>query len=144
MRIMLTEARGENQSIGRCLAGTAFDRLLLVVLLLAVAAAWFWIEHRAQQGPPMVHIYHGRQLLAIYPLPQDARVIHYQAQGSIGIADIEISRQGVRMRHAPCASQRCVRSGVHHRVGDMIICVPNRILVSIEGGGRPWLDGIAE
>ncbi|RMH62680.1 MAG: NusG domain II-containing protein [Zetaproteobacteria bacterium] len=141
---MLTDAQSELQSLGTCLRGTPLDRLLLAGLLGAVILAWLWIDQQLNHGDPVVRIYHGQRLLAIYPLPRDTRVIHFRAKGSLGEAEIAISREGVRMLHAPCNSQRCVRSGIHHRIGDMIICVPNRILVSIEGDARPRLDGIAE
>jgi len=126
------------------LSGTAMDRWLLLLILLLIAGSWLWIRYQVNAGPPTVYIYHEHRLLAMYAVPENDQVIHYQAQGHIGISEIVISRHGVRMLHSPCSSQRCVLSGEHIRAGDMIACVPNHILVSIRGNHRQQLDGIAE
>jgi len=91
----------------------------------------------------MVHIYHGKALLATYPLTSE-KTIHFQAQGDIGISDIIIDQQGVRISHSSCTTQRCVLSGHRHRIGDILACVPNRILVSIQGKQQLPLDAVTE
>jgi len=91
----------------------------------------------------MVHIYHGKALLATYPLHPE-KTIHFEAQGDIGLSEITIDQQGVRITHSSCVSQRCVLSGHRHRIGDILACVPNRILVSIEGSQKLALDAVSE
>lgn len=99
-------------------------------------------------GPPMVSIYHDDTLLAVYPLPENGKAIHFQAGGEIGVSEILINAHGARFTSSPCTSQRCVLSGVHRHAGDIIACVPNRILVSIRGqtakDHAPMLDALAE
>lgn len=138
------QADHQHRRLHHYLSGSTADRWLLLLILALIAGSWLWIRHQVNAGPPTVYIYHEHQLLAMYPLPDDEQIIHYQAQGHIGTSEIVISRHGVSMLHSPCSSQRCVLSGEHIRAGDMIACVPNHILVSIRGNRRQQLDGIAE
>ena len=91
----------------------------------------------------MVFIYHDDELLAKYPLDTE-QTIHYVAKGSIGDSEIVIDQGGVRIIHSSCTTQYCVRSGVHHHVGDVVACVPNHILVSIHGEMKHGFDAVVE
>jgi len=129
-------------SLWHWLKGTWVDRTLLLLTLIAIIMGWLWIQQNLS-GTPMVHIYHGKTLLATYPLHPD-KPIHFEAQGDIGLSEITIDSDGVRISHSTCATQRCVLSGHRHRVGDILACVPNRILVSIEGTQKLALDAVSE
>lgn len=133
----------DSQSFARCLRGTLADRLLLLLLLATIAGGWYGLARTLSHGEPMVMIYHGDTLLARYPLPHQAQVIHFPAMGDLGAADIEISQRGVRIVSAPCKTQYCVHTGHKHRPGELIACVPNRILVSIESADSAF-DAVAE
>ncbi|MDQ6954769.1 MAG: NusG domain II-containing protein [Mariprofundaceae bacterium] len=129
-------------SMWHWLKGTWVDRSLLLLALIAIAISWQWLQQNLS-GTPMVHIYHGKNLLATYPLNTDLP-IHFQAQGDIGISEITIDQYGVRISHSSCITQRCVLSGHRHRIGDILACVPNRILVSIQGSQQLPLDAVSE
>jgi hypothetical protein len=51
--------------------------------------------------------------------------------GPLGESRIEISRDGVAMIAAPCPDQCCVLQG--RIVNGVIVCVPQKIIVSVEG-----------
>jgi hypothetical protein len=124
------------------LVGTWTDRILLLLALLMICISWQWLSQQLT-GTPMVHIYHGKTLLATYPL-NPKETIHFHAKGDIGISEIIINQQGVRIEHSPCTSKRCTLSGYRHHMGDMLACVPNRILVRIQGQDKQHLDAISE
>jgi len=125
------------------LKGTWVDRLILLCLLIGIFSAWQWLQQHLQTGTPMVHIYHAKTLLATYPL-NTPKAIHFQAQGDIGTSEITINQQQVWINHSSCRSKHCVRSGHRHQIGEMLACVPNRILVTIEGEQRQSFDAITE
>jgi len=132
----------DSPSLWHWLKGTWTDRILLLLTLIAITMGWFWVQQNLS-GTPMVHIYHAKSLLATYPLHPN-HPIHFQAQGDIGLSEITIDSDGVRISHSSCTTQRCVLSGHRHRVGDILACVPNRILVSIEGSKENTLDAVSE
>ncbi|MDQ6968380.1 MAG: NusG domain II-containing protein [Mariprofundaceae bacterium] len=129
-------------SLWHWLKGTWMDRMLLLIALIAIGISWQWL-HQHLSGTPMVYIYHGKALLATYPLNPE-KPIHFEAHGDIGLSEITIDKQGVRITHSSCATQRCVLSGHRHRIGGILACVPNRILVSIQGSQKQPLDAISE
>lgn len=120
-------------SFRQCLQGTWLDRFVLIFLLLGIGFLWFQISQTLAQGAPTAYVYHGKQLLASYPLPQDERIIHVAAKGEIGISDIEISKQGIRFESSPCSTHHCTLSGIKKYTGSVIACVPNHIMVIIRG-----------
>ena len=124
------------------LAGGWCDRLLLVLLLVAIAFGWLHIRSIAGNSAPLAAIYHGRTLIAEYPL-DGTTMVHVPVQGDIGVSDIVIGGGEVFVSRAPCRGQQCVRSGHRHRIGDAIVCVPNRILVAIRGGAKAY-DAVVE
>jgi len=127
------------------LQGTRVDRLLLLAALTAVVVAWLLIQSLMASGPAVAAVFHGDTLLATYPLPLPGEpAIHFEAEGELGISEILIDQRGARIVASPCATQQCVLSGVHRHAGDMIACVPNRILVTIRGSTEARFDAIVE
>ena len=45
---------------------------------------------------------------------------------------VEIDRNRVRMSYADCPDKDCVRQGWISRPGQMIVCLPNRLIIKIE------------
>jgi hypothetical protein len=65
--------------------------------------------------------------------------------GPLGDTVIEISRGGTRVVSSPCANQTCVAAGHIRRRGQWTACLPNKVLVVIEGGedGAESIDAAA-
>ncbi len=116
-----------------CLKGSWADRGILLALLLGIGFLWLQIQQTLSQGAPTAYVYHGKTLLASYPLPKDNQVIHVNAQGDIGISKIDISRDGVRFVSSPCTTHYCTLSGAKKHAGGVLACVPNRIMAVIRG-----------
>ncbi|HXH65184.1 MAG TPA: NusG domain II-containing protein [Mariprofundaceae bacterium] len=142
----LATAAPARQDLRRLLSGTRIDRLLLIAGLACIAALWLWLQREVPAGPPMVLIYHGKHLIAEYPIPSEGAPIHVQAKGDIGVSDIVIDTHGVHFESSPCIGKQCILAGTKHHPGDIIACVPNRILVSIRGSGArdDGYDGIVQ
>jgi len=117
--------------------GTWTDRLLLILVLGGITFGWLHIRQLAGSGEAMVDIYRGQTLLAVYPLHGKAPV-HFSAQGEIGITDILIADGDVAITDSPCTTKKCILSGHKHSIGDMLVCLPNRILVAIRGDAQAF------
>lgn len=48
---------------------------------------------------------------------------------------VEISKNGVRVTESDCADKLEINGGTINKEGQSLICLPNRFLVKIEGGG---------
>lgn len=124
------------------LSGSWTDRLLLVLVLGGIVFAWLHIRQLAGGGEAMVDIYHDQTLLAEYPLHAEEPV-HFAARGDIGVSDISIADGSVAITDSPCTTKKCVLSGHKHRIGEMIVCLPNRIMVAIRGDAQGF-DAVLE
>ncbi|MBN2325179.1 MAG: NusG domain II-containing protein [Spirochaetes bacterium] len=71
---------------------------------------------------------------------EENRVV--DVSGPLGITRVVIRDGEVWVSESPCKQKICVKMGHKHRVGDQIICIPNRVLVEIVGKGEQ-VDGIA-
>lgn len=117
------------------LFGTWVDRLLLLLVFAGIAFGWAHIRQLAGAGEAMVDIYHGRTLLAEYPL-HGKKSVEFAAKGEIGVSEVVIADGEVAITESPCRHKLCILAGYKHRIGDIIACVPNRILVAIRGGAQ--------
>lgn len=60
---------------------------------------------------------------------------------AVSSVESELSR-GVCVVQSDCPTQDCVRTGVISRAGQSIVCLPGRIVVTLEGGSTEF-DAIA-
>ena len=56
---------------------------------------------------------------------------------------IRITRDGVYIVEASCRNQLCVRSGKQFRPGQIIACLPNRVLIRLVGLEEGGVDAVA-
>lgn len=54
-------------------------------------------------------------------------------EGPLGTTRLMVDAAGARIIEAPCPLKICMTMGPAHRVGDLIACLPNRILVEVRG-----------
>ncbi len=66
----------------------------------------------------------------IYPLTED-RILEFK--GRIGVTKVLIKDGGVKVTESPCPLKLCMNLGWIRNKGEQIICVPNRVIIRIEG-----------
>lgn len=138
--------------------------IVLVASGIAVSAA-LALSHADAGAGARVVIKSGGELFASYSLSKDTTVIvpapgkvsghgsdrtaaaQESASGSSEAADeectqysnyntVEIKGGSVSVTEASCKNQVCVRHGSISSPGESIVCLPNRLVVSIEGSGK--------
>lgn len=113
------------------------DLLLLGGLLLAAALAWL-LFRPGQAGGWAVVTVDGAET-ARYPLDTDRTV----TLGGEAYNVLRISDGAASIIEANCGDHTCVRMGEISREGETVVCLPHRLVVSIEGGGAPGFDASA-
>ena len=63
--------------------------------------------------------------------------------GPLGKTVVEVSKGRVRVTESPCPHRICVRTGWADQAGEMIVCVPNRIVVSVVGEEEGEVDAVS-
>ena len=109
------------------------DWKLAAVLLLAAVSLFMLCNASGKSGSEAVVIVDGKEY-GRYPLSQDRQIM-------IGDSNLlEIKDKAAQMKEANGPDRLCVRQGKADRAGEMIVCLPNRVAVKIEGGheaGKP-------
>ena len=63
--------------------------------------------------------------------------------GPLGETVVVIAEGAARIESSPCRQQICVKAGRVRRPGDLVACVPNRIVLRVDADpSRSGLDGV--
>ena len=77
--------------------------------------------------------------MARFPLMTD-RII--QVQGPLGTTEVEISQGRARIVRSPCKLKICIKSGYIQYADRLSACLPNKVVVRIEGESQRGLDAV--
>ncbi len=114
---------------------TRTDRYLILLLVL-VAFTSLFLSFGRTAGKQLV-IYADEKIVFTGPLTRDRLL---ELQGPLGETQVEISAGQVRVVSSPCPRKICIGMGSVWRSGDLLACVPNRVVVRIEGEGKKGYD----
>ena len=106
---------------------TAGDWLVILLLLAVSLAGIGWVA--TAPGGTRVVVTSGGRTLFTAPLDQPRSV---DLDGPLGQTHLVIDDQGVRITDSPCPQKICISMGPARHTGDLLACVPNRILIHID------------
>lgn len=102
---------------------------LVVLFLLSTSLAGI-VSIMAMPEGSFVMVTCGDELCFKAPLDQPRTFV---IDGSLGQTKLVIDERGVRIVESPCPRKICVNMGAAKHTSDLLACVPNRILVHIDG-----------
>lgn len=104
--------------------------LLLIVLILTIAAAGTFINAVMHRKPAAsVEVQVDGKVIASYDLSKDTDVIIQGYNG--GTNRLIIQNHMVWICEASCPDKVCIHQGKISLNGDMIVCLPNRMIAMI-------------
>ena len=106
------------------------DIILAAALLICCALSLF--AFRAGSDGAFVSVSVDGARTAVYSLSQD-RTVELEAGG--GHNTLVIENGTVRMTEADCPNGDCMGFAPISREGQIIVCLPHRLVVRVEGGG---------
>ena len=114
--------------------------IIIIISLLALAAVLFAfsLATGGREGAQAVVSVNGRTE-AVLPLDKDAEYT-VNAEGHTNV--IRVEDGAVFMRLADCPDGYCIDQGAISKTGEMIVCLPNRVTVTIDGT-EEQLDAVA-
>lgn len=107
---------------------TPLDRLVVLLMLLGVGAAFVLLGQRTQGARVVVE--QGGRVVFTAPLREDRTV---SLPGPHGETVVAIRQGRACIATASCPNKVCMGMGEVSRRGEMIACVPNALLLHIEG-----------
>ncbi|MGC4019738.1 MAG: NusG domain II-containing protein [Muricomes sp.] len=113
------------------------DFLLIgIILILALAVSGYHFLKKDSGAGKVVVTVDG-DLYGEYDLSKD-QTIDIEGMNTLQIEDNE-----ARMASATCPDKLCVHQRAISRAGESIICLPNKVVVTIEGGEKQEVDAIS-
>lgn len=113
------------------------DALLVAVLLLLGGALALYLNLTREAGGRAAVQVDGEVLMEL-PLDTDTRI-------TLGTGEdtnlLVIENGAARMVEATCPDQVCVRQGAVRYEGESIVCLPHKLVVTIQGGQSNGVDG---
>lgn len=103
------------------------DIFLILCLVCGGVILWTALRHGSNRAKYCIISVNGKDAYKL--LLSDSQEV--KVNGPIGESIVKISNGKVRMEHSPCPLKMCVHQGAISRPGEMIICVPNRIMIRI-------------
>ena len=120
---------------------TRYDILLIVGLIVAALLGLSVVIFKAGTVAvdTVVVEVNGEEVIRA-PLADDRQ---FSVEGPRGKTEMEIKDGRVRVIDSPCPRKTCVHTGWIHKSYQMIICMPNRVVIDLTGGSdNDELDGI--
>jgi hypothetical protein len=114
------------------------DYILTVMILVGFFVGVFSIRSSTNEGQA-VSIFVDNQERYHLRIFEDRTI---KVQGDIGETVVRIEHGKVWIESAPCPLQLCKNMGKISRPGEIIVCIPNKLLIRIEGSRGNTIDGM--
>lgn len=118
------------------------DVVMVSAVLILSVGTLLWMgarEARGADGAAVASIFRGDALIETLSLAGD---------GDLTLRDVgmkfEVREGRVRVADSDCPHKVCVNAGWVGRSGQIIACVPNRIVVRVERAQEPFLDAVVQ
>jgi len=119
---------------------TSGDKFLIVSIILITILMSITIFQHRDDGAYVVIEVDGKAINRIRIDKTDT----ISVSGSSGLTKVEIRNGKARIISSSCPSKFCIKSGSIKNIGQMIVCVPNHVVVRIEGEKKNNFDVITE
>ena len=123
--------------LSRC---TRADRMLLFASFLLSCLSLALLKGWGDEGRVALVEVEGRPYARLY-LSEPRRL---SIPGRLGEMVLVVQDQRVRIEASHCPQKICVHSGAIRRSGELLVCVPNRVVVRINGGTEHPFDLITQ
>lgn len=120
--------------------------IILGVALLIMAATFFVtdvIKDSNENGSKTVVVSVGGEKKEEYPLKKDG--VYLIDYSHLGTNKLVIKDGEAYIEEASCPDKQCVKQGRIRKTGEMLVCLPNRVVVKIvdENEEEPIIDGVS-
>ncbi len=105
------------------------DIVFIVLAALLIGGVFLAFELISTNYGRTVVIEEGNEVVGSYPLSEDRTI---EVQGPLGISTVVIENGEVYMFDSPCSNKVCIDMGHISEKGDSIICLPNRVYITIQ------------
>ncbi len=122
---------------------TKSDKLIIVlILLLSVLSYIIMALNITAEAPRSVEITVNGKLYAQYNLAEIKSSKNVEIKTEFGINTLKLTDDGAEMISANCKDKLDIKCGKITKVGQIIVCAPNRVLVKLTGDADEKIDKV--
>ncbi len=119
--------------------------IVILVILIAAGLAWFGLEQIKDSGSG------GEIVIQVDGQPykrtpfnkgMKRQTFHIELDEKRFI-DIVADGKGVHVENVICPDKLCQKTGTIDKTGQSIVCLPNKVVVFIEGKGNSQVDNVS-
>jgi Protein of unknown function (DUF1312). len=112
------------------------DRILLLIIAIAVLAGYGFLYYRdhisgAKAGGAVIKV--GNEIYREIPASRMQGHDTFTVKTPAGYNVIEVSTGRIRVKDADCPDKICVRTGWIDKPGEVIVCLPHKLVIQIIG-----------
>lgn len=120
---------------------TPWDAIVLLAVL-AVAGILFFLLLPKDGNFLTAQIVLDQEVVAEIPLSSLTETITFEVPGVEYPMVLEAEPGRIHVAHSDCPSEDCVHTGWISRSGGPIVCLPNRLIITITGSDLPLADAV--
>ncbi len=119
---------------------TVADKVLIGCLLILSLASYPLTRHMTKGGDT-VRIEVNGAVYTTVPLHANQSIA---VPGPLGNTMVTVQDGKVFVSESPCHAKICIRTGQVSHNGQLIVCVPNKVVIRITGEEKPEYDAITQ
>jgi hypothetical protein len=119
---------------------TPGDKILVVLIFTLGIVSLVALKHLRQPGDSVIIEVKG-QVVQQMDLNTSQEIT---VNGSLGQTTIKIDHGAAQVIHSDCPEKVCVKTGKITHAGEIIVCVPNKVVVKIIGKQKNPFDVITQ
>lgn len=112
--------------------------LFILILVFGLAVSWWSLTTNTDGDKAIVTV--DGELYGTYSLSQDQTIEVVQDEDHINY--ITIKDGMVSMAYSTCKNQVCVNAGAISETRDSIVCLPNKVMIEIQGSAKNEGGGV--
>jgi len=110
--------------------------LLGIVAVILLAGIWVAYRHFAVRPGGVAIISVDNREVEQVPLRAGGALRRFTVRGTRGNLLVEVDGEHIRVVEAECPDKVCVGMGQKSRPGEVIVCMPNRVIIRVEEDTR--------
>ena len=114
---------------------------MILASIALLAAGGFLLLQLTREAGSQVEIAQNGVILYTLPLSENQEISIPSGDGE-GYNIVTIQGGKVQVTAASCPDQVCVKRGATHYTADPIVCLPNKLVITVTGAAAAELDGV--
>lgn len=105
--------------------------LVLFIIAVNVLILIYGSINTVDKGQKIAYVYSDNKLVGKYTLTEDYKT-EFKVEGNTGYNIIQVEDGEIWIHDATCPDKICLSQGKIGKDGELIVCLPNKLMVQVE------------